>query len=166
MFVLGVLAQGMRAVSIYFLARGMDLDIGFATLLVLCPVLFLVTSCPLSLNGIGLREATFVVVLGGAGVAREDAFALGLAFFAVGVLSSAARRPGAAEAGDCRPPRQDWRVESSNVNLHAPSRARSGDALRGRGSGALERSRPLARAAAQNLAHNRRRARPCAGRES
>ena len=67
-FVLGVVAQGMRAVSIDFLAAGMGLDIGFATLLVLCPVLFLVTVVPVSLNGIGLREATFVVVLGGAGV--------------------------------------------------------------------------------------------------
>ena len=95
-FALGVVAQGMRAVSIYFLAQGMDLDIGFATLLVLCPMLFLVTVVPVSLNGIGLREATFVVVLGGAGVAREDAFALGLAFFAVGVLSSGAGRAGLA----------------------------------------------------------------------
>ena len=86
-FVLGVFAQGLRAVSIYFLAVGMDIDIGFATLLVLCPILFLVTIVPVSLNGIGLREATFVVVLGGAGVGREDAFALGLAFFAVGVIT-------------------------------------------------------------------------------
>ena len=107
MFVLGVVAQGLRAVSICFLAQGMDLDLGFATLLVLCPVLFLVTVVPVSLNGIGLREATFVVVLGGAGVAREDAFALGLAFFAVGVLTGGARRTrpaapraaGAAAAG-------------------------------------------------------------------
>jgi glycosyltransferase 2 family protein len=88
-FVLGVGAQGLRAVSIGFLARGMGLDLGFATLLVLCPVLFLVTVVPVSLNGIGLREATFVVVLGGAGVAREDAFALGLAYFAVSVITSA-----------------------------------------------------------------------------
>ena len=43
---------------------------------------------PVSLNGLGLREATFVVVLGGVGVAREDAFVLGLAFFAVGVLTA------------------------------------------------------------------------------
>jgi glycosyltransferase 2 family protein len=88
-FVLGVLAQGLRAVSIGFLATGMGLDLGFATLLVLCPVLFLVTVVPVSLNGIGLREATFVVVLGGAGVSREDAFALGLAYFAVTVITAA-----------------------------------------------------------------------------
>jgi glycosyltransferase 2 family protein len=85
-FVLGVLAQGLRAVSIGFLATGMGLDLSYATLLVLCPVLFLVTIVPASLNGIGLREATFVVVLGGAGVSREDAFALGLAYFAVTVI--------------------------------------------------------------------------------
>jgi uncharacterized protein (TIRG00374 family) len=88
-FALGVVAQGMRAVSIGFLAQGMGLDLSFATLLVLCPVLFLVTVVPVSLNGIGLREATFVVVLGSAGVSREDAFALGLAYFAVGVLTGA-----------------------------------------------------------------------------
>jgi uncharacterized membrane protein YbhN (UPF0104 family) len=85
-FVLGVLAQGLRAVSIGFLATGMGLDLSYATLLVLCPVLFLVTIVPASLNGSGLREATFVVVLGGAGVSREDAFALGLAYFAVTVI--------------------------------------------------------------------------------
>jgi uncharacterized membrane protein YbhN (UPF0104 family) len=88
-FLLGIAAQGMRAVSIYFLAQGMNIDLGFATLLVLCPVLFLVTVVPVSLNGIGLREAAFVVVLRGADVSREDAFALGLAFFAVGLISTA-----------------------------------------------------------------------------
>jgi uncharacterized protein (TIRG00374 family) len=88
-FVLGVIAQGMRAISIWFLAQGMDLGLGFASLLVLCPILFLVTIVPVSLNGIGLREATFVVVLRGADVGREDAFALGLAFFAVGVITGA-----------------------------------------------------------------------------
>ena len=111
-FVLGVLAQGMRAVSIGFLAEGMEIDISFATLLVLCPVLFLVTIVPVSLNGIGLREATFVVVLGGAGMSREDAFALGLAFFAVGVVTGAlgglallrrAILPGRGRTGESRP---------------------------------------------------------------
>ena len=68
--------------------HGMRLDVGFGTLLLLCPVLFLVTLVPISLNGVGLREATFVVVLASVGVAREDAFVLGLAFFAVGVVTA------------------------------------------------------------------------------
>jgi glycosyltransferase 2 family protein len=111
-FVLGAVAQALRAVSIGFLATGMGLDLGYATLLVLCPVLFLVTVVPASLNGIGLREATFVVVLGGAGVSREDAFALGLAYFAVSVIVGALgglallRRsivPGRGRTGGSRP---------------------------------------------------------------
>jgi hypothetical protein len=87
-FLLGLGAQLLRVAVIGLLAHGMGLHIGVATLLLLGPVLFLVTMVPVSLNGIGLREATFVVVLGGVGVAREDAFVLGLAFFAVGVLTA------------------------------------------------------------------------------
>jgi hypothetical protein len=88
-FVLAIAAQLLRVITVAVLVHGMHLHVGFGTLLLLCPVLFLVTIVPVSLNGIGLREATFVVVLRGADVGREDAFALGLAFFAVGVLTGA-----------------------------------------------------------------------------
>ena len=87
-FVLACLAQLLRVVTVALLVHGMRLDVGFGTLLLLCPVLFLVTLVPISLNGVGLREATFVVVLASVGVARADAFVLGLAFFAVGVVTA------------------------------------------------------------------------------
>ena len=87
-FVLAIVAQLLRVVTVAVLVHGMGLDVGFGTLLLLCPVLFLVTIVPISLNGVGLREATFVVVLASVGVAREDAFVLGLAFFAVGVVTA------------------------------------------------------------------------------
>ena len=87
-FALGLVAQSARVLSIAALAHGMSLPLSVWSLFVLCPVLFLVTIIPVSLNGIGLREATFVVVLAGVGVTREDALALGLAFFAVGVLAA------------------------------------------------------------------------------
>jgi glycosyltransferase 2 family protein len=87
-FVLAVAAQLLRVITVAVLVRGMHLHVGFGTLLLLCPVLFLVTIVPISLNGVGLREATFVVVLASVNVAREDAFVLGLAFFAVGVLTA------------------------------------------------------------------------------
>jgi glycosyltransferase 2 family protein len=86
---LAVLAQCLRVVVIAWLARGMGLDVGFGTFLLLGPVLFLVTVVPISLNGIGLREAAFVALLKGVGVSTADAFVLGLAFFAVGVLTAA-----------------------------------------------------------------------------
>ena len=87
-FVLAIVAQLLRVLTVAVLVRGMGLDVGFGTLLLLCPVLFLVTIVPISLNGVGLREATFVVVLASVSVRREDAFVLGLAFFAVGVLTA------------------------------------------------------------------------------
>ena len=87
-FVLGVRRAAPARHLVGVPRAGHGPRLGFATLLVLCPVLFLVTSCPISLNGVGLREATFVVVLRERGVAREDAFVLGLAFFAVGVLTA------------------------------------------------------------------------------
>ena len=87
-FVLALAAQLLRVITVAVLVHGMRLDVGFGTLLLLCPVLFLVTIVPISLNGVGLREATFVVVLASVGVAREDAFVLGLAFFAVGVVTA------------------------------------------------------------------------------
>ena len=87
-FILAVVAQLLRVVTVAVLVHGMGLHVGFGTLLLLCPVLFLVTIVPISLNGVGLREATFVVVLASVDVAREDAFVLGLAFFAVGVLTA------------------------------------------------------------------------------
>jgi uncharacterized membrane protein YbhN (UPF0104 family) len=88
-FALAVLAQLLRVVVIAMLARGMGLDVGFGTFLLLGPVLFLVTVVPISLNGIGLREAAFVALLRGVGVSTADAFVLGLAFFAVGLLTAA-----------------------------------------------------------------------------
>ncbi|MEO9174395.1 MAG: lysylphosphatidylglycerol synthase transmembrane domain-containing protein [Gaiellales bacterium] len=87
-FVLACLAQLLRVITVALLVHGMRLDVSFGTLLLLCPVLFLVTLVPISLNGVGLREATFVVVLASVGVARADAFVLGLAFFAVGVVTA------------------------------------------------------------------------------
>ncbi len=87
-FVLAVAAQFLRVVVIALLARGMGLDVGLGTFLLLGPVLFLVTVVPISLNGIGLREAAFVALLKGVGVSTADAFVLGLAFFAVGVLTA------------------------------------------------------------------------------
>jgi uncharacterized protein (TIRG00374 family) len=87
-FVLATLAQFLRVCTVAVLVHGMGLHVGFGTLLLLCPVLFLVTLVPISLNGVGLREATFVVVLASVNVARADAFVLGLAFFAVGVVTA------------------------------------------------------------------------------
>jgi uncharacterized protein (TIRG00374 family) len=85
---LAVAAQALRVVVIALLAHGLGMDVSFGTFLLLGPVLFLVTIVPISLNGVGLREAAFVTILYGVGVSKDQAFVLGLAFFAVGLLTA------------------------------------------------------------------------------
>jgi len=80
-------AQVGRVAVVWMLARGLGLDVAAGALLVLVPVVFLVTSLPISLNGIGVREAAFAAVLAEDGVTRSDAVALGIAFFTAFVLT-------------------------------------------------------------------------------
>ena len=86
----GGLALGVqlaRVGSIWLLARALGLDVSGALILITAPVLFVALILPVSLNGIGVREAVFVEFLRGHATASE-AFALGVAFFAVGTLTA------------------------------------------------------------------------------
>ena len=52
----------MQAILVGFyvaIARSMNIPIGFAELAVIVPVSFIVQMVPLSVNGFGVREATF-----------------------------------------------------------------------------------------------------------
>lgn len=62
------------------LAASLQLGIPFATLFALTPAALLVAMIPISLGSWGLREAAFVVFLGGAGIAPEAALSLSIAF--------------------------------------------------------------------------------------
>ena len=144
---------------------GMGLDISFATLLVLCPVLFLVTIVPVSLNGIGLREATFVVVLGSAGDVARGRLRARPGVFRGRSGHRRARRAGAPAPRDPARPRQDWRVPSSNVKSAMRRLVLAAATLCAVAGVALwSTAAAIPRAAAQ-LAHHRRRARPRRGRE-
>jgi uncharacterized membrane protein YbhN (UPF0104 family) len=63
--------------------------IPIAAYMVVYPVSAIVATLPLSLNGIGLREAAYVYMLGFFGVGSEEAFALGLMWFSIVLLNGA-----------------------------------------------------------------------------
>jgi uncharacterized protein (TIRG00374 family) len=63
----------------YFVGKALELDIGFASLMLIVPVVELVRMLPISVSGIGVREAAFVAMLRQFGV--EDS--LGFAFAVV-----------------------------------------------------------------------------------
>jgi glycosyltransferase 2 family protein len=58
-FLGAVLVQGLLVFFYVAIARSMNIPIGFAELAVIVPVSFIVQMIPLSVNGFGVREATF-----------------------------------------------------------------------------------------------------------
>jgi glycosyltransferase 2 family protein len=79
--------QVARVGVIWMLARALGLNVPDSVVLLAGPVVFAALALPVSLNGIGVREAVFVYFLHGH-AGRPQAIALGLAFFAVGTLTA------------------------------------------------------------------------------
>jgi uncharacterized protein (TIRG00374 family) len=93
--VLGVtiVAQFLRIISIWLCGEAVGADVSPVVYVILGPLLFLVQMIPFTLNGLGVREAFFVVFLGRFDVPEDVAFAAGFIFYAVSI---AAALPGAA----------------------------------------------------------------------
>jgi uncharacterized protein (TIRG00374 family) len=87
-FSLAVVAQVARIFVIVMLVEGLGLDnVTTSEIFATAPVLFACLVLPVSLNGIGVREAVFVYFLRDSTTSAE-AIALGVAFFAVGTATA------------------------------------------------------------------------------
>jgi glycosyltransferase 2 family protein len=87
-FVLAVIAQVARIFVIVMLVKALRLDdVTTSSIFATAPVLFACLILPVSLNGIGVREAVFVYFLRDSTTPAE-AIALGVAFFAVGAATA------------------------------------------------------------------------------
>ena len=83
------IAMQMELVFIAFIAGlGLGIDVPFPYYLAFLPVINTVSMLPISINGLGVREAFFTMLFGYIGVSNEKALILSLAFFAVSVLIS------------------------------------------------------------------------------
>jgi uncharacterized membrane protein YbhN (UPF0104 family) len=79
---LSVLLQLSLAVCQYLLALGLGLPIRLRTFVLIVPIANVVASLPLTINGLGMREAAYLVLLGMAGIGKDQAVALSLLYFA------------------------------------------------------------------------------------
>ena len=70
------------------LGRAIGIDIPFSFCIILYPLVGTFAAIPISLNGIGLREGGYLVLLGVIGVNSTQGVAFGLLLFAVVVLDS------------------------------------------------------------------------------
>lgn len=84
--------QALVAVQIVLLARAIDVRLAFPIAAVALALVTVATLAPISIGGFGVREGTYVAILGAASVNATDATMISL--MTVVVLSSASR-PGA-----------------------------------------------------------------------
>jgi uncharacterized protein (TIRG00374 family) len=87
---LSFVLQSMVILGIYLLSIGLGMDVPFSALLIFIPIITTVATIPISLSGIGLREAAAVLLFGTIGVEADSATALSFAWFimaAVGGLT-------------------------------------------------------------------------------
>lgn len=80
-FVLSLILQVSIICAIYILSLGLGLDVPFVTLLIFIPIITTVSTIPISLAGIGLREAASVVLFGSIGFSADAATAISFAWF-------------------------------------------------------------------------------------
>jgi uncharacterized protein (TIRG00374 family) len=72
----------------WILALGLRIDVPFPYFLIFFPVITLISMIPISLNGMGLREYSFMSLFGAIGVSAASCIALGLLSSIVIILSS------------------------------------------------------------------------------
>ncbi len=86
--------QVLQCISVWACARALGLDeVSVVVCLAFFPPAAVLQNFPLSLGGLGVREAVFVFLFGAIGVSNSDAIALGLLVYAVFVLASLAGAP-------------------------------------------------------------------------
>jgi glycosyltransferase 2 family protein len=83
---LSFLLQVSLGVGQWILARGLGLSTPLSVFLLCVPIANVAAGFPVTLNGLGVRETAYLVLFGMAGMAHNDAIALGLLWFAATML--------------------------------------------------------------------------------
>lgn len=76
-----VFVQILIVLSVFSISEGMNLKVSLFDIFLLLPIVITVTTIPISLSGIGLREGTFIILFGKVGLSPELATALSFTWF-------------------------------------------------------------------------------------
>jgi uncharacterized membrane protein YbhN (UPF0104 family) len=91
-FILACVSYVNMAVVMWFIARGLHLDLALGDCIFLTPLVVFAAMLPISLGGWGVREGAAVLLFGLAGLSQPQALALSVLF---GLLTIAVSLPGA-----------------------------------------------------------------------
>jgi len=83
---LSFVLQASLGLGQWILALGLGLNTPLAVFLLCVPIANVAAGLPVTLNGLGVRETAYLVLFGMSGMARENAIALGLLWFAATML--------------------------------------------------------------------------------
>lgn len=78
---LSAVVQGILVIAVYILALGLGQRIPLASFFIFIPIVVTMAALPVSISGVGLREAAFVLLFGTVGVRPEAATAISFAWF-------------------------------------------------------------------------------------
>ena len=85
-----VLLQLFVIVINYFIAKGLSLPIPFFALFAYIPLITVISLIPITINGLGLREAAYIFFFSSFNIAKSEAFSISLLFFVASVIASCA----------------------------------------------------------------------------
>lgn len=78
---ISIMIQTIIIFAVYVLSRGLRVDVPLLPLFIFIPVISTIASIPISISGIGVREASFVLLFGFLGISPIQATAISFAWF-------------------------------------------------------------------------------------
>jgi uncharacterized protein (TIRG00374 family) len=85
-----VLVQVIIILINYFIAKGLSLPIPIFALIAYIPIITVISLIPITINGLGLREAAYVHFFCLLNISEGQAMSLSLVFFVTSVIASCA----------------------------------------------------------------------------
>jgi len=80
-FLLSLLIQLVVFMSVYLITVSLGVDVAFIHILIFVPLIVVITSIPISISGLGVREGAFVLLFGIVGIKDETAIAISFGWF-------------------------------------------------------------------------------------
>lgn len=80
-FLLSVVIQTIVIFGVYVLSRGLGVNVPLLPLFIFVPVISTIATVPISISGLGVREASFVLLFGFLGISPAQATAVSFAWF-------------------------------------------------------------------------------------
>lgn len=79
----GIVTQSLIITCWYVISQSLDIDISYIYFFMLIPIISLLNSIPISLNGVGVSEGAAILLFGNVGLELSQSFSMGLLFSAV-----------------------------------------------------------------------------------